>query len=295
MKHRIRRQILYILLLILDKIVLLLPIGVSLAIGRFLGFIAYLFLPKYTRITKENLKAAFKDEKSQQQINRIALDVFKNLGMNAAEVLSMPKISKQIDKKVCAVGFEKIDRALSKGKGAIILSAHFGNWELLPAYFVAKGYPSNVVARHVYFEKYDEWVALLRKSTGVNIIFRDESPRKIVEVLKSNELLGIMPDQDIDSIEGIFVNFFGRPAYTPIAPVALSMKMDCPILPCFIIRENAKHKIVIEDPVKLQITDNKDEDLVKNTQTWSNIIESYIRRYPEHWVWVHRRWKTRPK
>lgn len=296
MKQRFKRRVLYILLLLINKIILLLPLDVSLLIGKFSGFLAYLFLPRYSKVARENLKITFKNEKSIKQINKIARDVFLNLGISAAEVLSMPKIKRQIDKKIYAVGFEKIDKALSNGKGAIMLCSHFGNWELLPAYFVAKGYPSNVIARRIYYEKYDEWVRILRNNTGVNVIFRDESPRKIVEALKNNELLGILPDQDIDSIEGIFVNFFNRPAYTPIAPVALAMKMECPILPCFIIREkDNRHKIVIEDPLELKAGNSKQQDLAENTQLWSNMIESYIRKYPQQWVWMHSRWKTKPE
>lgn len=294
MKHRLRRKFLYILLLLLDKFILLLPLNLAIIIGRLGGALAYLFLPRYSKITKENLKYAFNGVKSVHQINKIAVKVFCNLGMSAAEILSIPKKKRELNKKIHGIGFEKLDKAFTKGKGVIILGAHLGNWELLPVYLVANGYYTNTIARRIYYEKYDEWVRLLRNSTGVNVIFRDESARKILEVLKNNELLGIMPDQDIDSVEGVFVNFFGRPAYTPIAPVALAMKMGCPILPCFIIRENGGHKIIIEDPINLRITDNKQEDIVKNTQAWSAIVESYIRRYPEQWVWMHRRWKTKP-
>ncbi|MBN1405493.1 MAG: lysophospholipid acyltransferase family protein [Candidatus Omnitrophica bacterium] len=294
MKHRFRRKLLYILLLVVDKIILSFPVDFAIAIGRYFGILAYFILPKFSKIAKENLKNAFPD-KTPAEINRITMGVFRNLGMNAAEVLSISKIKKQALRRIYSTGFDKIDKALEKGKGAIILSAHFGNWELLPVYFVAKGYPSNVVARHIYYEKYDEWVSLLRKTTGVNIIFRDESPRKIVEALKSNELLGIMPDQDIDSIEGVFVKFFKRPAYTPTAPVALSAKIGSPILPCFIIRERNRHKIIIEDPVNLKSTGNEERDITENTQAWSDVIESYIKKYPEHWVWMHKRWKTRPR
>ncbi|UCH12654.1 MAG: lysophospholipid acyltransferase family protein [Candidatus Omnitrophota bacterium] len=294
MKHRLRRKFLYILLLFINKIILLLPLNFSLVIGKLGGFLAYLFLPKYSKLAKDNLRMAYKDEKLHHQLNKITRNVFANLGMSAAEVLSMPKIKRQLDKKMYGVGFEKIDKALSKGKGVIMIGAHFGNWEILPAYFTAKGYPLSVIARRVYYEKYDELVKLLRDSTGVNIIFRDESPRRVLEVLKNNGLLGIMPDQDIDSIEGVFVRFFNKPAYTAIAPVSLAMRMGSPMLPCFIMRDGARHKIVVEDPLNLIISGNKQEDIVKNTQLWSNVVESYIRKYPEQWVWMHRRWKTKP-
>lgn len=295
MKKRLKRKFLYILLLLLDKFILILPLDVAVKIGRFIGFIVYIFLPRHSRITKENLKNAFNGEKSAKEINKIALNVFRNLGMNAAEVLSMPKKQHKLNRRISSTGFEKIDKALENGKGAIMLSAHFGNWELLPVYFCANGYPSNVIARRIYYEKYDEWVNLLRSSTGVNIIFRDEPPRKFLEVLKKNELLGIMPDQDIDSVDGVFVNFFNRPAYTPTAPVILAMKTGSPIIPCYIVRNHQGHKIIIDDPIEIRNTGNMKEDILYNTQVWSDKLESYIRKYPEQWVWMHRRWKTKPK
>ena len=294
MKQRLSRQFLYILLLLISKTIVLLPLGLSLKLGKFLGFLAYLLLPKFSDTAKKNLKMAFSAEKSPQEINRIAKEVFCNLGMNAVEVLSIQKIKKQLDKKIYAVGFERVDEALKNGKGAIMLSAHFGNWELIPMYSAVKGYPSNVIARRIYYKKYDEFVTLLRNTTGVNIIYRDESPKKILKALKNNELLGIIPDQDMDSVNGVFVNFFNQPAYTPTAPVMLAMKIGSPILPCFIIRENSRHKMVIEERLNLVDTGNPQEDIVKNTQNWSSIVESYIRKYPEQWVWMHRRWKTKP-
>ncbi len=294
MKRKLIRQHLYILLVLINKIIILLPLTAALGVGKFFGFLAYLILPKYSKIAKENLTRAFGSEKTPQEINKIALNVFCNLGMSAAEILSMPKIKRRSDKIIYSAGFEKIDNALKQKKGAIVVSAHFGNWELLPIYFMSRGYPSNFIARRLYYEKYDEWVKLMREHAGANVIYREESPRKIIEVLKKNELLGIMPDQDIDSIDGVFVNFFNRPAYTPSAPAAIAMKMGCPILPCFIVREGPlRHKIIIEDPVPLVNTGNQDEDVKTNTQRWSSVVESYIRKYPEQWVWMHKRWKTK--
>ena len=215
--------------------------------------------------------------------------------MNAAEVLSIPKKKDELIRRIDPYGFEKIDRALDGGKGAILVSAHFGNWELQPVYYCSRGYTVSVIARRIYYEKYDEWVRVLRESTGVNIIFRDESPKKVISVLKNNNLLGVLPDQDIDSIEGVFVDFFGKTAYTPSAPVVLAMKMGSPILPCFIVRNKNRHKAIVGDPIKMEITGNKEEDIRKNTQLWTSAVESYIRKYPEQWVWMHKRWKTKQK
>ena len=103
----------------------------------------------------------------------------------------------------------------------------------------------------------------------------------------------LLADQDVDSVDGIFVDFFGKPAHTPKGPVALALATGAPLVPCFMIREKNCHKLVLEDPIELEEKSDKDETIKFNTQKWSRIVESYIRRYPEQWVWMHRRWKTK--
>ena len=127
----------------------------------------------------------------------------------------------------------------------------------------------------------------------VNVIYRDESPRKILKVLKENRIVGIVADQDVESVEGVFVDFFGHPAYTPAGPAALARASGASLIPVLIMRENGKHSLVVEKPIELADTGDKEKDLVENTRRWSSVIESYIRKYPEQWVWLHRRWKTK--
>jgi KDO2-lipid IV(A) lauroyltransferase len=125
------------------------------------------------------------------------------------------------------------------------------------------------------------------------VIYRDESPRKMLKTLKKNWIVGIVADQDVDSVDGVFVNFFGHQAYTPSGPVALARASGAVLLPVFIIREGDGHTIAIDEPIELRDTDDKEADLIYNTQKWSNVVESYIRKYPDQWVWMHRRWKTK--
>ena len=108
-------------------------------------------------------------------------------------------------------------------------------------------------------------------------------------------MVGILPDQDIDSVEGVFINFFNRRAYTPAGPVLLSMVSGAPIIPIFCVRQNGKHKFIVEEPIQLEITGDKEKDILVNTQKWSDVTERYIRQYPEQWVWMHRRWKTQQR
>jgi len=293
MRYRYRRYFLYYLGRVFAFFVYLLPISIGSRMAVLLGRCAYLILPKYRNTAIANLQAAFGREKSRRQIRRIAREVFVNLAKSACEVINFPKINeKNIDRFVRIEGIERVDRSFAAGKGTIILASHFGNWELLGMTFRVKGYPGVTIGRKIYFYKYDNFLNKLRKSHDVNVIYRDDSPRKMLKTLKDNRILGIVADQDVDSVDGVFVNFFGAPAYTPAGPVMLARASGAEMIPCFVIRQKNGHILKIEEPIKFVDTGNKEDDLVTNTQRWSDVVESYIRRYPEQWVWMHRRWKT---
>ena len=293
MRYKYRRYYLYYLGRVAAFLVYLLPMSAGSSLAAFLGKCAFYLVPKYRKLTVENLTRAFAKEKTPEEIRRIAVKVFENLGRNAAELINFPKITKaNIDRLVRIEGLKTVDASFARGKGTIILAAHLGNWELTGLVFRIKDYPGQTIGKKIYFHKYDAWLNRLRRAQDINVIYRDESPRKMLRVLKDNKILGIVADQDVDSVEGVFVNFFGIPAYTPIGPVALAKVTGASIIPVFVAREGSQHRFIIEKPVELVDTGNKDADMITNTQRWSDVVESYIRRYPEQWVWMHRRWKT---
>ena len=294
MRYKYRRYFLYYLGRVFAFLIYLLPISIGTRMAALFGRCAYLALPKYRNIAIANLQIAFGREKSERQIKIIARAVFVNLAKSACEVINFPKINeKNIDRFVKIEGIEHVDRSFAAGKGTIILASHFGNWELLGMTFRVKGYPGVTIGRKIYFYKYDNFLNRLRKSHDVNVIYRDDSSRKMLKTLKDNRILGIVADQDVDSVDGVFVDFFGIPAYTPIGPVVLARASGAMMIPCFVIRQKRGHILKIEEPIELVDTGNKEADLVTNTQRWSDVVESYIRRYPEQWVWMHERWKTK--
>ncbi|MFH1189610.1 MAG: lysophospholipid acyltransferase family protein [Candidatus Omnitrophota bacterium] len=295
MRFKFRRYYLYYWGRCLAFVLYLLPAGSALAIGSLLGRIGFRLLGKYRNLTIDNLRSAFPG-KSGSEIRRLAAKVFENLGKTAVEFINFPKIDKSnIDRFVRIENVGILEGELKKGRGVIILTAHFGNWEMLALTIRVKGYPGSVVGRRLYFHKYDRYLNYLRRVHDVNVIYRDQSPRNILKVLKGGGIIGILADQDVDSVEGVFVDFFGKPAYTPVGPAALAMASGAAILPAFMIRSGRKHTLVIDKPVDISDTGDREADLVANTGRWSNVVESYIRRYPDHWAWMHRRWKTRPK
>jgi len=296
MKRWLRRNLLYYLLRIAAFIIYILPLRVGLFVGSFLGKAGYYLVRKERIKTLNHLRMAFGGEKSEKEIARIACEAFGNQGKNVVEIVNYPKINKSnIDSLIEAKGLHKFDKVLEKKKGLIIMASHFGNWEFLGAYLCGKGYKGPVVARRIRFDKFDKLLNSLRASKDVEVLYRDESPRKALKILKGGGIIGILADQDVDSVEGVFVDFFGKPAYTPTGPVVLAMTTGAQMVPCFLVRHGNKRKCIVEDPIELEVTGNKERDILVNTEKWSKVLESYIRKYPSQWVWMHRRWKTRPK
>lgn len=296
MKHKPYRLVLYALIRIIGFLLYPLPLKISSRIGVLFGRLAFYIIPKEREKTLTHLRIAFGREKSEKDIKEIAKRLFSNLGRNAMEWLNFPKLDKKwFERHVEPEGLERLRESHKRGRGTIVLPGHFGNWELAGAYMAHIGCRGTMIVRRIYIEQLNRFIVNMRKSKGNDVIYRDESPKRTLRVLKENGYLGIVADQDIDSVEGVFVNFFGRPAYTPIAPVNLAMRTGAALIPVFLIRKNSKYKFIVENEIKIDITKDKERDLLVNTVKWTDVLERYIRQYPDHWVWMHRRWKTRPK
>ncbi len=293
-KIKFHRDFLYTLLISARFFFNLLPYRVGFSFGGTIGKITFHILPKEKRKTLLHLRLAFGNEKSDREIRQIGQAVFENYGKTVAELGLIDKIVKHFDGFVTASGYEHFDKALATGKGVVVTIAHFGNWEVMGGYTALKGYPCTVIAKKIYFEKYDRLLVGLREKMKVKTIYRDDSARSMLGVLRKNGMLGFVVDQDVQSVEGVFVNFFNRPAFTPTAPVRFALASGAPIIPVFIIRRGFRHHMIVEPAIELAQSNDKDEDVRVNTQKWVSVQEKYIRKYPELWVWNHKRWKTTP-
>lgn len=294
-KIKYRRYYIYYLLKVAISIVSLLPLRVSLLIADLLGKLAFALLPKYRRVAIDNLNEALGHDEARN--TEIARKLFSNLVKNGAEWIKLAYIDPADLGKIVteAEGLENLDEAFRGGKGVIVLAFHFGNWELTGMYLRYKNYPGQTVVRRLYFHKYDKLLNRVRKHFDVKVIYRDESPKKMLKILKANWIMGIVPDQDIDSIDGTFVNFFGRPAFTPTAPVKLAMASGAKIVPVFVVRKaDGTHKLFADKVIDVSSATKSEEDIREYTQKWSDVLERFVRQYPDQWVWVHKRWKTQP-
>jgi KDO2-lipid IV(A) lauroyltransferase len=175
------------------------------------------------------------------------------------------------------------------------VAGHFGSWELMGAAVSQRGYPLDFLVGEQHNLLVDNLMNDYRRSMGIGIIKMGVAAKGIMKALKENRFVAMLSDQDAGS-DGTVVEFFHRPASTPKGPAAFALKMDAPIIMAFIIRESKKkQRIVIEKPMFGERTSDKEEDIRKLTQTYTQKLEEYIIKYPDHWFWPHRRWKSTTK
>ncbi len=281
-----------------QRLLVLVPIKWGIHLGSLLGRIAYLVVFWERRQALQNLRLAF-PEKTEIERQRIAKSVFVNAGYSAIEVLYLPYLNAEyLSSHITLEGKNYFADFQQQGISAIALSAHFGNWELMAAYFSQVAHIKfAVVVRQLSNRYLDRFLMTSRQRWGVTAIQRGKSAATFLRLLRNKQTLGILADQDTKG-EGIFVNFFGYPAYTQIGPAWLVLKYQLPLVPLFIVRhkENPlQHTIYIESPLAFELTSDFNTNIRIISELFTGKIEEYVRKFPEQWMWFHRRWKTKPK
>ena len=188
-----------------------------------------------------------------------------------------------------------LEKCLKRNKGAFFLVAHYGNWEAMGVYLgYLKVLHLDSIARRLDNPYLEKSTQAFRTSSGNGIFYRDDSPLKIVRALKNNSCVAVMMDQNT-AVGGVFVDFFNKKAATPRSIALLSRKLETPILPLFVHPEkNGTYSIEFKPELKLDKTGDKEKDILNWTEECQKAIESVVREHPENWMWIHRRWKTRP-
>jgi KDO2-lipid IV(A) lauroyltransferase len=274
----------------------ILPYRLAISFGSFLGFLSFDVFRVRRNVTLINLKNSLGDQKNIKELRKIGRRAYKNIGKSMVEYSLFPSLSK---KKILTMvefeGAENFDEALKRGKGAIVVAGHFGSWELMGAATRQRGYPVDFLVGEQHNILVDDLMNDYRKSMGIGIIKMGAAAKGIIKALKNNRFVAMLSDQDAGN-DGTVVDFFDRPASTPKGPAAFALKMNAPIILGFIIRGNKKkQKIIIEKPIFIEKSGNKEDDIRKLTQAYTSVLEHYIRRYPDHWFWPHRRWKSTTK
>ena len=289
----IKHTLVYGLVLILLASVRRMSRKTALRFGEALGRAAFRLFSGERKKVQEHLSIAFGDL-SSHSIGRRSREVFIHLAKNAVDVMRIGSNAKEdLERIIVAEGLEHFDRALEEGNGVIPLSGHIGNWELLTAYLGMKSYPISAVGRSLSNPKLDRLLVAYRERFGLRNIARGKATRQILRALHRGEMVVFLVDQDA-RVKGTFVDFFGRPAYTPTGPVTLALKLGAPIVPFAMHRElDDTYHLVVRPRIELARTGDETEDRRINTAHCSKIIEDFIREHPAQWVWMHRRWKTK--
>ena len=279
------------------KILGVLPRSLARAFGIGIGWVVYLLHVRLRQVGMRNLALAF-PEKSARQRGRILRGEFTSLGRQLAEVCQIPKYTPEnVDQVVVYEGFENYERARARGQGVLFLTAHFGGWELSAFTHSMHGHWMHVVVRPMDNPYLDRLIRNYRTMHGNKIVDKADFVRGLLAAMKAGEVVGILMDTNMTPPQGVFVDFFGIPACTASGLARIALRTDAAVVPGFTIWDPAlrKYRLRFDPAVELIRTGHLEADIVANTQQFTRIIEDYVRRYPEQWLWVHRRWKTRPE
>jgi KDO2-lipid IV(A) lauroyltransferase len=290
LKHRTE----YIFLLGMMWVVQHVSLKTAHRIANGLGRFAYSALRIRREVTLDNLRRAF-PEKSEKEVKTIALRTYQNFTKMVLEFIRFPMMDKETVFSLCTIqDRENLDRLLKNNKGAVLVGGHFGNWELMGAYLALAGYPVSFLVGQQKNKLVDDLMNKYRECMGIKIIHMGVAVRGVIRALWNNGWVGMLADQDAGS-DGVFVDFLGRKASNHQGPAVFALRTGAPILFANAVRQpDGKHLILIEI---LRFDDLKKvtpENIRFVTQAYTNLLEEKIRRYPDHWFWMHRRWKTRP-
>jgi Kdo2-lipid IVA lauroyltransferase/acyltransferase len=290
-KHRFS----YLVILACIGLIRAVPRRVGMAVMRAGAGMFYRMPTVARKRTIRHLTLAFGNEKTPEEIQRIGRDVFRHFAMAGVDAIRIPRmIEDGMDQFITAENLHILDRALAEEKGVIVLTGHFGNWELMGAYMARKGYPIKAIGAPLDNPWMDRLVVEMRNRAGYANIMRGEGARAIIRALKAGHVLAMLIDQDT-KVNGVFVDFFGHKAHTAVGPVVLAQRFEIPIIPVFMrMKPDLTYHIECFSAIPLAATGDKEKDILKNTQKCSDVYEAVIRRYPEQWAWMHRRWRKKP-
>lgn len=259
--------------------------------GSALGDLFFALSKRYRRVAIGNLQAAYGAEKSPAEIRAMAREVFRHFARGAFEFFRLLSLSReQTSAMIDLEGLEHIDNALSLGRGCICVTAHYGNWEILARKVANTGYKVSVIARDSDDPGITGIVTRIRESGGYGVFDRDQPIIGAFRCLRNNEILGILPDQN--ESEGVFVDFFGRPAATAAGPAVLALRSGAPLIPAFASRNpDGRYTGRIYPPIEYQPTGDEVKDILAITALFTAAIEREVRRNPTQWLWLHDRWK----
>jgi Kdo2-lipid IVA lauroyltransferase/acyltransferase len=267
------------------------------SLGRLFGSLVFRWAGGEKKKTMANLRTAYGDAPEPDGTLRTAREVWRGLGRNLFEVVGWLHLEpEEVVSQVARVeGWENLERALEKGKGVLVCSAHLGNWELLGAYLASR-HPTSAVAQKLYDPRFDRLVTWLRSDKlGIRMIKRGMALRGILEALRENGIVIALVDQDTGK-DGVFVPFFGKDAWTQSGAARIARKTGASLVPAFLVRGgDGRFEIQVEPAVEIPASGDAEKDVAGAVRAYTARVEAAVRAHPDQWMWMHERWKTRPK
>jgi KDO2-lipid IV(A) lauroyltransferase len=275
----------------------LLPRSVAVATGRGVGRIAYGLSDRLRRTGFRNLELAF-PEMDERERERILRGCFKNLGRLLGEFSQFPRATPESLRRIVECeGLENLQAAQALGRGVILFTGHLGAWELSSLALSAFGYPMSFLVRRIDNPLIERLIEKTRTRFGNRSIDKRAAMRPMLKTLRAGGTLGILVDLNTQPHEGIFVDFFDIPASTTSGVAALALRTGASVLPVFVPWDEKRRRFVlhVDPPLVVPPAGDEKEDIRRLTSLFTTVVESYVRRFPEQWLWIHKRWNTRPE
>ena len=291
-----RNRLEYAPVWLLVRMLALMPAFMARAVGIVLARTVFLLHGRLRRVGMRNLQLAFPQMPARER-RRILRRLFTNLGRQLGDFCRFPRYHLgNISQLVVYDGFENFERAHASGKGVLFLTAHFGGWEISSFMHALHGHPMHVLVRSLDNPYLDLLVTRNRTISGNHTIPKQDFARAMLAALRAGEIVGILMDQNMLPEQGVFVDFFGIPACTSSLMARMALRTDAAVVPAFCPWDPAlgRYRMRFDPALPVIRSGDEEADIAANTAAYTKVIEDYARRYPEQWLWVHRRWKTRP-
>ncbi len=282
----------YHLLKLMSRIICLLPYNIVISLGTMMGKLYYRIAARQRKRALAQMQESLNIPAGQAET--IVKNLFLNLGRTFLEVMYIPSLTpEKIKHYVTIENKHYLANAVAEGRGVVFLTAHIGNWEWLGAALSMEGFPMTSVIKRQPNDQHTRILNEYRQMVGIEIFARGTTELVgAAKALRKGKILGFLADQDAGG-NGVFINFLGKMASTPLGPAVFAKKFKCPVIPAFIIRKpEGGHRVMIHPPLYYQNTGNEAEDLYNLTLSMTQIIEDTIKQYPDQWLWFQKRWNT---
>ena len=271
------------------------PPRVAMSVGASLGVCFSWFAGRLRRTGERNLEIAFPELPIGER-RRLLRQAFRNLGRLLGVFSQFNNDSQRLQQLIVCEGLEHLSNAQTAGRGVILFTGHIGAWELSSFALSLFGHPLSFLVRRIDNPKIEAMIDRARTHLGNRAIDKRSAAREMLAILREGDTLGILVDLNTLDREGIFVDFFGQPASTTFMVAKLALRTGAAVLPVFAPwdKERDCFLLKVDSPLSIERTGDEEEDVRRLTQQYTRIVEDYVRRYPDQWLWIHRRWKTRP-